>query len=258
MNFLQLNKFTELHDGKRIFFCKTDFIVSDFDTISNLDNDIILITGNSDYPITDQHLKILPKNVKKWYGQNILSNNNIVEPIPLGIENKIESFRNGHGIGYLERVTEKEILLNRKLNIKPKRKIYSNFQINTNYSHRNEVKQKCLISKFIDWEEPHLSLREFFDKILDYEMVVCPAGNGVDTHRLWEVLYSDRIPITIKTGNFKIYEMYKMFPIIILNSINELNDGELINEKYNEIKRKHFDKKMLDCEFWKNKIISSK
>ncbi len=70
MNFIQLNKFTNLHDGNKIIFCKTDFLFEEFNTIKNLDSDVILITGNSDYPITDYHVSHAPSNIKKYTPNN--------------------------------------------------------------------------------------------------------------------------------------------------------------------------------------------
>ena len=100
MDFIELNKFSHLHDEQNIIFCKTDFLREQLREIEKLGNDVVLITGNSDYPITDDYLNFLPKNVIKWFGQNIISKNSIFEPIPLGLENKLESVRKGHGIGY--------------------------------------------------------------------------------------------------------------------------------------------------------------
>lgn len=254
MELIQLNKFSSLHNNTDIFFCKTDFLREDLNYISTLDNNVILISGNSDYPITDDYLNLVPKNIIKWYGQNITSNHELFEPIPLGIENKFESQRVGHGVGYFDRVHEKEFLLNRNLEIKPTKKIYANFEISTNYSHRVSVKNLCVESEHIDWETPNLSLQDFFDKILDYEMVVCPAGNGVDTHRLWEVLYSRRVPITIKMGNFKIYELYEKLPIIILDNPLDLYNYELINKKYSEVIDSNYNIELLDYNYWNNKI----
>jgi hypothetical protein len=111
---------------------------------------------------------------------------------------------------------------------------------------------------YIDWEEPKLSLEDFFNTILDYEMVVCPAGNGVDTHRLWEVLYSNRIPITIKIGDFKIYELYEKLPIIILDSANQLKDFEFLNKKYKEIKNSYFSLEEMDLNYWVKCITNDK
>lgn len=254
MEIIEINKLSKLHNGKNIIFCKTDFLIEEFRNISTINNEVILISGNSDYAITDNLMKLLPSNVIKWFAQNALSNDNRLIPIPMGIENKLPSERNGHGIGYYDRVEIKEKLIERRLNITPTKKIYSNFQVSTNYNHRNPIKNLCINSNHIDWEEPTLSLEQFFDKILDYEMVVCPAGNGVDTHRLWEVLYSNRIPITIKVGNFKIYELYEELPIIILNSLDELNDVNLINEKLLDLNSKLLNIEFIDLNFWINKI----
>jgi len=254
MDFIELNKFSELHTGSDIIFCKTDFLFQEFENIKKLNREVVLISGNSDYAITDDIIKKAPKNIKKWFAQNALSNSDILEPIPMGLENKNESLRKGHGIGYYERATQKEILLSETKFSGDYEGIYSNFKIETNFTHRAIVKKICVDSPHILWEEPNLSLNEFFEKIKKYPLIVCPAGNGIDTHRLWEVLYSGRIPITIKMGNFKIYELYEKLPIIILEKNDDLRNLELINSKYHEIKSREHELELLDCSFWKNKI----
>lgn len=256
MNLIQINKFSELHDAKNIIFCKTDYILNEFNYINNLDNEVILITGNSDYPITDDLVNIAPKNIKKWFAQNCLSSNKIMEPIPIGIENKNESFRPGHGIGYYDRVDEKEKLLSRNLIFQPSKKYYSNFNVNTNPAYRTNIKNICENSNHIDWEESNLSLSEFFDKILEYEAIICPIGNGIDTHRLWEVLYSNRIPITIRVDNFKIYDLYEKLPIVILDNEKQLYNEEVLNIKLNEVKNKQHNKDIFNFEFWRSKVLS--
>jgi hypothetical protein len=255
---IELNKFSKLHNGSDIFFCKTDYLFNEFEKISELSNEVILITGNSDYPIDEFKFNRRPKNIKKWYAQNALVNHEILEPIPIGIENKYPSIREGHGIGYYDRVDKKENLLSRNLSVIPTKGIYSNFQIDTNYSHRVLVKNISLKSNHIDWHEPNLSLDEFFNTILDYEMVICPSGNGVDTHRLWEVLYSNRIPITVKVGDYKIYELYEKYPIIILDNVHDLENEKLIYNKFEIIKNKNYNREELDCDFWLEKIKNIK
>jgi hypothetical protein len=254
MNFLQINKFSELHDGNNIIFCKTDFILEEFKRIKDIPHDIILITGNSDYPIDESIFSLRPNNIKKWYAQNALVNDDILIPIPIGLENKLESVRIGHGIGYYDRVSEKESLLSRNNITIPTKKYYSNFNINTNYLYRSNIKSICENSQHIDWEESNLSLTEFFDKILEYEAVICPIGNGVDTHRLWEVLYSNRIPITIRVDDFKLYDLYEKLPIILLDYENQLYDEKLLDEKLKEIKNKQYDMSLLYYSYWENLI----
>ena len=254
MEIIQLNKFSILHNGETIIFCKTDYLSSEFENIKRIKNDVVLISGNSDYGITDDIINELPNNVIRWYAQNALVNHEKLIPIPMGIENKLPSLREDHGIGYYERVELKETLLKRNIIKHPTKKIYSNFNVDTNPHHRNQVKHICESSNHIYWETPNLSLETFFDNILDYEMIVCPAGNGVDTHRLWEVLYSNRIPITVKIGDYKIYELYEQLPIIILDSIEDLGNIEIINFKLMEIYSKTFNLETVDLNYWINKI----
>jgi len=255
-DFIQINKFSNLHNNNNIFFCKTDFIFDDFNYIKTLDTDIILITGNSDYGITDKIVESAPRNIKKWFAQNALSNNEILEPIPIGLENKIESNRSGHGIGYKDRMIIKEKLLSHKSAIIPSKNIYANFNIQTNFAYRLAIKNLCMECSHIDWQESNLSLEDWFKNIIDYRMMVCPIGNGVDTHRLWEALYYNIVPITIKINNYKLYQLYEQLPIIILDKMKDLLNLSLINKKYEEAITKQYDKNLLTYEYWKTKILS--
>ena len=256
MNLIELNKFSPLHNNKNIIFCKTDFLLQEFSNIEKLKNPVVLISGNSDYPITEDIISKAPKNIIKWYAQNAIAESDILEPIPMGIENKEPSVRVGHGIGYYDRVKIKEEILLSINDIEPSKNYYSNFKVETNYHHRNSVRKVCMSSEHIDWEEPVLDLNQFFNRIRQYRAVVCPAGNGVDTHRLWEVLYTKRIPITIKMGEFKIYKLYEKLPVVILESIDDLSNENLLLDKLKEVESKKYDLSLLDTNYWKNEIES--
>ena len=97
---IQFNRFSELHDGENIFFCKTDFLQRDFDTIKKKNKKVILISGNSDIPITNETVEHAPTNIFAWFCQNNLSNNPKVVSLPLGIENSFECKRLGHGVAW--------------------------------------------------------------------------------------------------------------------------------------------------------------
>lgn len=244
----------DIYDDTKIIFCKTDFLLSDFYNISTLEHDVVFITGNSDYSITESIMEIMPSNIKVWYAQNLMVKNDKLKPFPIGLENKIVCIRNNHGVAYPERASEKEnIILNLSERI-PEKFIYANFNINTNPRYRNFVKQHISNVSHIDWETPVFSLEYFFNKIKEYKMVLCPVGNGIDTHRLWEVLYCNRIPITIKVGNYPIYDLYEELPIIILEDINEIKDKEYIEQKYDLIKNKCYNKQILTIDYWQRLI----
>jgi hypothetical protein len=253
INTIQINKLSYLHNGKNIIFCKTDFLLSEFDNIKKLNNDVILISGNSDYVIDDNILNRLPSNVKKWYAQNAMIVNDVIECIPLGIENLNISYRGDyHGIGY-GHVQIKENMINSKKDITPSKLMYANFNINTNPVHRTQIKEICMSTDFIDWVEPNLSIENFFTNILDYEAVVCAQGNGPgDNHRIYETLYMKRIPITF---NKIMYDnLHNLFPVILIENINLLRDYNYMSNKILEAKNKKWDENILNCDYWINKI----
>ena len=150
MDTIQLNKFSKLHNGKNVFFCKTDFLLNDFETIKKIPNDVILISGNSDYIINEKFLDVLPRNVKKWYAQNAMINTDVIKTLPMGIENYKPADREGHGVGY-DRVSVKETLIDILKQKEPNKFIYSNFKIQNNVQHRTEVSEYCKKSEFIEW-----------------------------------------------------------------------------------------------------------
>ncbi len=256
IDFIKINNFSDLHNGRDIFFCKTDFLAEDLQTISELKHNVVLITGNSDYGITDEIVAQVPKNIKIWYAQNALSNHSILKPMPLGMENKEYSHRSGHGVGYQQRVQDKENIINNLTNNIPEHLIYANFNIDTNRDYRNFIKNLCSQSFDIKWEDCNLSLQSFFDTIQEHRMTICPIGNGVDTHRLWEVLYCNRIPVTIKVGDYKIYELYDKLPIIVLENHKQLLDTDYLLQQYDIVKNRHYDMSILKSNFWRNSIIN--
>ena len=242
---------------------------------------MILITGNTDKPISQEIIdRGLPKNVKRWYAQNVTGRHEKVRPIPLGLENKFHSEVNGrwNGHGYHARVWEAEMLLSRGQQCVsstfpdfwritnhghrpivdshrwPIKEIYANFRTETNKGHRNNVKRLCVSNKNINFTAPECSKPQYFNDILDHKMTVCPAGNGIDTHRIYEVLYCNRVPITIRMGSFPIYDMYEKLPIIILDKPEDLHDNDLIYSKYEECMLKT-NKDMLKQSHWNNLIL---
>lgn len=253
---IEINKFSQLHDGKTIIFCKTDFIIQEFKHIESLSNDVIFITGNSDYCITDEIVAIAPKNIKVWFCQNKLSNNPLLRPIPIGVENSIACSREGHGHVW-PHAAEKHDVLSQEHNIKPSKLMYANFNINTNYHHRKLVKLTCEKSDIVTWQDPVLNYSNFVKDILDHEAVVCAQGNGPgDNHRIYETLYIGRIPITFEK---KMYEkLHHNFPVIFIDNVEKLKNEEYIISELDRVKTSNYKTEMLDCQWWieqiKNKV----
>ena len=74
----------------------------------------------------------------------------------------------------------------------------SSFNVFTNYKVRKPVKN--LIEKFHFVESKEFeSTKDYFNNLVDYMFVLCPEGNGADTHRIWESLLLNVIPVVVKT-----------------------------------------------------------
>ena len=92
--------------------------------------------------------------------------------------------------------------------------------------------------------ENRLSFEDYCIHMSHHKYVICPPGNGIDTHRLWEALYMKCIPIVLK---HRIYENYDL-PIIQVNKWEDINK-EILNKELTQ------NEEQLYIDYWNNKII---
>lgn len=251
---IQFNKFFRLHDGVKVFVCKIDLIERDLERIRRLDHKVVLVTGNSDLPVDDKFLHKIPENVVCWYAQNALLNHPKIVPIPLGIENHEFANRRGHGVTYRSAGEKLNLLSSIPDKVRSKF-MYANFKISTNPRHRQLLYDYIKNVPHIDLDEPVLTVAQFFDKLLEYKMVLCPIGNGIDTHRLWEVLYAGRVPVVIRYDNYPIYDLYSELPVIILDDINDLSDINLLEKAFSIVTTSPRKRALLDYKYWEKRIL---
>lgn len=94
-----------------------------------------------------------------------------------------------------------------------------------------------------------------------HKSVYClsPRGCGVDTHRFWEALYLNTIPVVVKT-NTVFDKIYKLFPCLLLDRWEDLNKELLISKMYelqNNLKifkQKHHDNFMTNTNYINNML----
>jgi len=248
---IQINNFSHLHNGTTIIFCKTDFILQEFSNIEALEHDVIFITGNSDYCITDDLVQKAPKNIKSWFCQNKLSEHPLLTALPLGVENTVPCFREGHGYVW-PHALEKPECLTHPASI-PIKEVYANFRIETNPPHRSAVKSiiddpSC---NYISWKDSTLSYKEFVHDILNHKAVVCAQGNGLgDNHRIYETLYLGRVPLTF--NKFQYEMLHHKYPVVLINDLEELKNKEEIMRRVMECKT---NTKYLKFKYWEEMIL---
>ena len=253
---IQFNKFAKLHNGKNIFFCKTDYLLQLFAALKDYSVPSILISGNSDYAIVDNIVSQAPKCIKRWYAQNAETENPLVVGMPMGIENHENCILEGHGHGWPHAKEKIKILLEPPT-IEASKDVYANFSLSTHPS-RKMIHEICKRLDFVttDVSISHSQINErlyskYVDEILKHRMVVSPRGNGIDCHRIWEVLYLGRVPIIKKEQAIK---HFKELPIIYLDSWEQLCNLNFLEAEWNKVKDNSKD--MLCISYWENLILN--
>jgi hypothetical protein len=148
-----------------------------------------LITGHSDYAITDAHTAHYPDTV--WFSVNASARQ--VHGLPLGITNNTTESESHRILGDLSLLYEAATRP-----CEPTSLVYMNFLLETYPAERKlvwDMFAECTWVTKGSYSSTVEGRRRFLADIRNHAFVLCPRGNGVDTVRLWETLYLGRIPI---------------------------------------------------------------
>jgi hypothetical protein len=152
----------------------------------------LIVCGHSDYPITDTVVDRYPN--AKWFGVNKQSPR--VHGLPLGITNNTQESELHSVYGNVDLMVE---VANQPREIK--NLVYMNFAVHTYPPERQMVLDMFKDKPWVTAESPENSIsgrKRFLQNARNHSFVLCPRGNGIDTHRLWETLYMGSIPIVRK------------------------------------------------------------
>jgi hypothetical protein len=213
-----------------------------FNLLYNVNKSVIIISHNSDHNTPNIQI---PDCVKKWYSQNVTIKNDKIQSIPIGLENDI----------WFPEINKKNKIINKLKEPKNIIKLlYINHNIYTNFSERNEP---YLLFKQNNWVtlknyRNGQNFDEYVDDIYNHKFVLCPNGNGVDTHRLWETLYLKSIPIVKHSINV---DFYFDLPILFVNDWTEITE-DFLNNEYERITNTTWNLEKLYFDYWKNKILN--
>jgi len=182
------SKTLEKLQESKVLFVKSNLLEEFLLKYSSSISSSVMICGNSDYDFT-QALEI-PKSVKRMYLQNsFITNNKEFFTLPIGIENLRLS------INGLPRLMKPGLPWNRR-----KKKVLVG-PFSSTHPERDFLENsiQSLVSKEIDKVKDRLSPKDYSALMQQYQFVLCPRGNGVDTHRFWEALYRGAVPIVIES-----------------------------------------------------------
>jgi hypothetical protein len=242
---IDIHQLNSYFHNKRNIFCYTHILDNIDLLIQKLSfclNEFILVFHNSDHNFQAAHLKlfdVLPK-LKKIYTQNMNVIHEKVIPLPIGIANSMWPHGN---LSLLNSIIQ---LNNPKQNF-----IYFNFNIDTNREKRSDCYNK-INTKGIPFIQNN-SQTNYLANLSTYKYAICPEGNGIDCHRMWECLYLKVVPICKR--NILVESLSKIYPIVLLDDWSDLNT-EFLNNNYCNYSWETYNK--LSFDFYSEQILSDK
>jgi hypothetical protein len=216
-----------------------------FETIKDLAAKFIIITHNSDINIDNSFH--IPKNVIKWYAQNKYNWDTRITPIPIGLENER---------WYKETNKKQKMFDILKTEKKIKNLAYMNHNVKTYPPEREYLYTKFSQYTYIDIERGINGqlFERYVDNVYNHDFVFAPRGNGIDTHRIWECLYMNTIPI-VKRNHFT--AQLKDLPICIVDDWCEINRDFLLRKR-DEIYSIGWNYEKLKIDYWRDEIEQRK
>jgi len=265
-DFIDGDKFEDIAKKLNIIFTETKNLkhLSSLSYFKNINTNIImshncdgciLAKGRKINPIPglaksrdiDFELDNIPSTLKFLFAQNADVRDDRIIPLPIGLERD----------KWYPELKKKDIIIELSDQVIDKTKlVYLNVNINNNLTVRPGLytlfqnNNWCTVEQTINGD----SFKDFALKIKSHKFILCPDGNGMDTHRIWESLYLGSYPIVQR--HYFTEEFSKHVPLLIVDNIRDVNE-ELLNRKYEEFKNRKWNWRYLKISYWK-KLIQEK
>jgi len=216
---------------------------------------IILVTHNGDTNITPNH--IIPECVHMWFAQNVAMKHPKIQSIPIGLENS-RWYRNVKKRDVMQDLYNKYYHGPLKGDEKcPGHLAYMNHNVSTNPKERQLLydlfEHKPWVYSYRGKNSNDaLQFRVYMNAICVHPFMFCPEGNGIDTHRTWEVLYMDRFPIEKRNYN---NQYYTDLPIVFVDSWEEVTE-DFLRKKWKEMIEGDYAYEKLTFTYWADWIKS--
>jgi hypothetical protein len=197
-----------------------------------------VITHNSDNTVD-----FVPPDNVYWFTTNVNIRYKSIRSIPIGIENDFW-------------LKDKKKLMQQKLRDKKnfKRMLYVNHNVKTNPKERQKPYDLFSGKSWatVNTGSNGQGYENYLDNIYNHPFVICPQGNGIDTHRTWECLYMNTIPIEKRNIN---NQFYTDLPILFVDDWEEITE-RFLHDSFMRMTSTKWDLKKLTFEYWQNEIIN--
>lgn len=234
-----------LKDGD-VIFIRTLLINEFFERLFHkIKNKIIIITHYSDYSTDKNHIRYLnDEKIIVWFGQNPGFEHPKFIPIPIGFTGTV--WDKGKSIKYIRNVDFKNLIpWNDRKNL-----IYINFEAETNLKARYYLQSYFKKFNGVKISEKRIQFNSYMDNIQDSKYVLCPRGNGLDTHRFYETVLMGSIPIV---ENSTLFPIFKKTTTLIVSDFKQVS-MHMLENPHLYISDMNFSKGILFFSYWVEKI----
>lgn len=236
--------------GGDVVFCKIDEVLRFFERLRLTRRRVVLVTGEGDLPCDRFRQRFLPDNVAHWFATNVTQPHPRVTALPLGLGSPLSATTLRAG----------EILEARGTATQREKWLYVNFRPDTNPSERGPAfehfRRLAADERWITFQPPSArgTNAGFLDELVRHRFVLCPPGNGVDTHRMWETLLAGAIPVVRRSSAM---EPFAELPILFVDDFREVTLARL-ESATEEIAVPAEVPHLAREEFWSRKVAESK
>ena len=217
-----------------VIFVYTHLLEAFFEKIFPcLTRPFILMSHNSDAAVDERFAPYLEDGrLFKWFAQNLVVDHHKLVSIPLGVANS----QWPHGrCDLLHKVAIRQ---------KPRTGlVYMNFDIRTNPARRKPVFDRFKNHPLVT-VSAGLGYEAYVNELASHHFCICPPGNGLDCHRIWECLYLGVIPIISADVRLNGFDE---LPILYIDDWAGLDERFLLNA-YDQLSRRsiRLDRAYLD------------
>ena len=209
-----------------------------------------LVVGHSDIKLDfRQQMYLRALGVSQVYSVNSVPWKYFAFSLPLGLSNDSNESDLHRILGNRSHLTEANERSNFPFGFS--NSIYANFTSENNLEARNELLKIIRNKQNIVFDVPVFSNSgrvEYLTKLRTNNFVLCPEGNGVDTHRLWETLYMGGIPI-IKASPY-MDTLVKDLPVLVVSEWKQILDTDFLEQAYFRINNGSFNYDKLFWPYW--------
>ncbi len=208
----------------------------------------VWVTGHSDYGITPDIYDRYKDHCKTWFALNKETPAANIISLPLGRTNDCDDSHVHRIIGNTDIMFRIAQEPKKDINL-----VYMNFSRNTFPQERGPVYTMFAGKSWVTIAEAsltHHGSERFLRSLRNHTFTLCPRGNGVDTHRLWEALYMGSIPIVKR--NIAVNEFADL-PICWIDTWDQVTP-EFLAQEYQRISSAEWNLEKLKIGYWETLI----